>query len=209
MENVKIENIDFYYSIGSRYSYLASTQINALEEETGCHVEWHPINSVRLIAQRKNSPFEGKPVSGQYEWTYRELDAKRWAKFYGVPYLEPRGRVSFDSELLALSCTAAKYFGKVEEYSRSLFAEMFQDSLSEINEPECITIAESCGISPIDFKVALRAKDTVKQLDKIINTAFHAGVFGVPTFIASGELFWGNDRIILLSHYLDSHRNSI
>jgi 2-hydroxychromene-2-carboxylate isomerase len=209
MENVKIENIDFYYSIGSRYSYLASTQINALEEETGCHVEWHPINSVRLMDQRKNSPFEGKPLSGQYEWTYRELDAKRWAKFYGVPYLEPRGRVSFDSELLALSCTAAKYFGKVEEYSRSLFAAMFQDSLSEINETECMTIAESCGISSIDFKVALRAKDTVKQLDKIINTAFQAGVFGVPTFIASGELFWGNDRIILLSHYLDSHRNSI
>jgi 2-hydroxychromene-2-carboxylate isomerase len=65
MENAKIKNIDFYYSIGSRYSYLASTQINALKEETGCHVEWHPINSVRLIAQRKNNPFvEGKPLSG-------------------------------------------------------------------------------------------------------------------------------------------------
>jgi 2-hydroxychromene-2-carboxylate isomerase len=118
MENVSltnsIENIDFYYSIGSRYSYLASTQIDALKKETGCHVEWYPINSARLIAQRKSSPFEGKPVSGQYEWIYRELDAKRWAKFYGVPYLEPRGRVHFDSELLALSCTAAKCFGKVE-----------------------------------------------------------------------------------------------
>jgi 2-hydroxychromene-2-carboxylate isomerase len=92
-----IENIDFYYSIGSRYSYLASTQIDALKKETGCHVEWHPVNSVRLIAQRESSPFKGKPVSGQYEWTYRELDTKRWAKFYGVPYLEPRGRVHFDS----------------------------------------------------------------------------------------------------------------
>ena len=117
--------INFYYSIGSRYSYLASTQIDSLARETGCHVDWHPINSVRLIAQREHNPFEGKPISAQYEWIYRELDAQRWAKLYKVPYVEPRGRVNFDSELLARACTAAKRLGKVEEYSHSLFAAMF------------------------------------------------------------------------------------
>jgi len=30
--------VDFYYAIGSRYSYLASTQIARLERETGCRV---------------------------------------------------------------------------------------------------------------------------------------------------------------------------
>ena len=95
-----IAKIDFYYSIGSRYSYLASTQIEALQQETGCQIDWYPINSIRLISRRENSPFAGKPA-GQYEWTYRELDAQRWAKLYGVPYIEPRGRVEFDSELLA------------------------------------------------------------------------------------------------------------
>ena len=79
-------NIDFYYSIGSRYSYLASTQIDPLKKATGCDVEWHPINSVRLINQRESSPFEGK-LFGQYEWNYRQLDAKRWAKLYSSPIL--------------------------------------------------------------------------------------------------------------------------
>ena len=125
--------IDFYYSIGSRYSYLAATQIDALQQETGCEVEWHPVNSVRLIAQGERNPFAGKPASGQYEWTYRELDAQRWAKLYGVPYIEPRGRVNFDSELLALACTAAKRLGKVEQYSRLLFANMFEHSLSSVS----------------------------------------------------------------------------
>jgi len=36
--------VDFYYSIGSRYSYLASTQIAKLERETGSRVRWHPVN---------------------------------------------------------------------------------------------------------------------------------------------------------------------
>jgi 2-hydroxychromene-2-carboxylate isomerase len=202
-----IANIDFYYSIGSRYSYLASTQIDALKKATGCHVKWHPVNSVGLLAQRQSNPFEGNPVSGQYEWAYRELDAKRWAKFYGVPYLEPRGRVHFDSELLAQACMAAKRLGKVEEYSRLLFAAMFQDSLSKIDEQECTARAEACGISAIDFHVALRAQETVNQLNATIDSAVDAGVFGVPTFIALDQLFWGNDRIMLLLHYLDSHQN--
>lgn len=197
-----MKTIDFYYAIGSRYSYLASTQIDALKEETGCNIEWRPISSARLIARRGNSPFEGKPVSGQYEWTYRELDAKRWANFYGVSYLEPRGRVRFDAELLALASTAAKRLDKGEAYSRSLFAAMFQDSLSEIDERECISRAEACGIAAIDFQAALRAQETVDQLNETIDNAFDAGVFGVPTFVVAGELFWGNDRMILLRHYL-------
>ena len=196
--------IDFYYSIGSRYSYLAATQIDALQQETGCDVEWHPVNSVRLIAQRECSPFEGKPISGQYEWAYRELDAQRWAKLYGVPYLEPRGRVDFDSEWLALASTAAKRLGKVEEYSRLLFANMFEHSFSSIDEGECITSAERCGISSVDFQIALREAETAKQLNATINRAHQARVFGVPTFIAGSELFWGNDRLILLRHYLRS-----
>lgn len=102
--------VDFYYSIGSRYSYLASTIIATLEKETGYCVVWHPVNSVKLIDQRGANPFKGEPTSGQYEWSYRELDAKRWAALYGVPYVEPRRRVRFDSELLARACTAAKCF---------------------------------------------------------------------------------------------------
>jgi 2-hydroxychromene-2-carboxylate isomerase len=200
----EILTINFYYSIGSRYSYLAATQIGALAKETGCHVEWHPINSVRLIAQCKHNPFEGKAIAAQYEWTYRELDAQRWAKLYKVPYIEPRGRVNFDSELLARACTVAKRLGKVEEYSWLLFAAMFQDSLTKVDEQECIDRAEICGISASDFQIALREDETLNQLNKTIDLAVDRGVFGVPTFITLGELFWGNDRIILLREYLNS-----
>jgi 2-hydroxychromene-2-carboxylate isomerase len=204
--------IDFYYSIGSRYSYLAATQIDALQQETGCDVEWHPVNSVRLIAQRECSPFEGKPISGQYEWAYRELDAQRWANLYGVPYVEPRGRVDFDSEWLALASTAAKRLGKVEEYSRLLFAKMFEHSSfsqgkalpTRIDQSVCVTAAEKCGISSVDFQIALGETETINQLNATISSAHQAGVFGVPTFVAGDELFWGNDRIILLHHYLKS-----
>jgi 2-hydroxychromene-2-carboxylate isomerase len=199
------EKIDFYYSIGSRYSYLAFTQIDAIQAATDCQIDWHPINSIRLISQQENNPFANKP-SGQYTWTYRELDAQRWAKLYGVTYLEPRGRVQFDPELLALACIVAKRFGKVAEYSRLLFAAMFQDSLTKIDDRECISRAELCGINAVNFQIALTEIETADRLNTNLDRAISAGVFGVPTFIVNGELFWGNDRLILLRHYLDSQQ---
>jgi 2-hydroxychromene-2-carboxylate isomerase len=75
-----------YYAVGSRYSYLASTQMATLERQTGCEVVWRPLHSADLYALRGASPFEGRPVSGQYDWDYRRLDAERWADYYGVPY---------------------------------------------------------------------------------------------------------------------------
>ena len=57
-------DIDFYYSISSRYSYLASTQIDALESETGCTVSWFPVDgrelralAASMIPMRNSSPF--------------------------------------------------------------------------------------------------------------------------------------------------------
>ena len=86
--------VDFYYSIGSRYSYLASTQIAKLERETGYRLRWHPVNGADIRALRGRDPFTGEPLSGQYEWSYRRYDAECWAHYYGIPFREPRTRTS-------------------------------------------------------------------------------------------------------------------
>ena len=41
------------------------------------------------------------------------------------------------------------------------------------------------------------------QHDRLCNEAEASGVFGVPTFVFEGELFWGGDRIGLLRERLD------
>jgi len=201
-----VVRVDFYYGIGSRYSYLAASQVASIETETGCSIEWHPINSERLLSLRGSSPFEGEPVSGQYDWTYREKDAKRWAALYGIPYVEPRGRIRIDPELLALACTAAKRLGNAAAYSRQLFAAVFCDDLRVVDEAECARRADPAGFSISDFSAELASPQTKIELDRTIGRAIGAGVFGVPTFVVDNELFWGNDRIPLLRRHLSGLR---
>jgi 2-hydroxychromene-2-carboxylate isomerase len=193
----------FYYSIGSRYSYLAASQLGELVEETGSTIDWLPLNSARLLSERGGGPFRGEPVSGQYDWSYRTRDAERWAELYGIPFVETRGRVELDTEALALAATAAKRLGKIEAMSNELFAAVFDGRSSVVDMDECIRRAEACGLPSATFRAELEQPATRKQLEHTMRSALRAGVFGVPAFVVGGELFWGNDRLILLKRHLE------
>ena len=112
--------IDFYLGLGSRYSYLAASQLERIEATYGCRFVWKPIASGALMDRRGGNPFRGQPLSGQYDWGYREYDAKCWASFYGIPFREP---VAFrvDPDTLALACLAANGQGALVPCCRLLF----------------------------------------------------------------------------------------
>src|SRR5204862_616806 len=142
--------VDFYYSIGSRYSYLASTQITKLEGETGCRVLWHPVNGPDIRALRGRDPFAGEPLSGQYEWSYRRYDAKCWADYYGVPFREPTSP-HFDFRLLVKAATAAKQLGAVVPYSHALFRAAWVEGVWPLDEVVCHQAAVSVGLALREF----------------------------------------------------------
>ena len=193
--------VDFYYGLGSRYSYLASTRIAALEAETGCRVRWRPLYSADLFAARGADPFQGQPVSGQYDWAWRRADAEAWADYYGVPYREPDD-VRFEGRRLALAATAAGRLGALERFSRRLFEAIFVLGLSPVDDAALRDIAGEVGLDQAGFAALLDDPETATVLERTLQEALAAGVFGVPSFVLGGRVFWGNDRLALVRHRL-------
>lgn len=192
--------VDFYYGLGSRYSYLASTQIGGLEADTGCRVRWRPLSSGDLIALRGPGPFHDHPVSGQYEWPYRRRDAEAWAAYYGVPYREPE-RLRVAPGQLAEACIAAGRLGCLVPYSQRLFAAIFVDGLV-VDAGVLDGLAEEVGLKLAEFRKLRTDTVTVAAHLDTLREAHRRGAFGVPTFFVDREMFWGNDRLALLRHYL-------
>ncbi|RQW37599.1 2-hydroxychromene-2-carboxylate isomerase [Novosphingobium sp. LASN5T] len=195
---------DFYFGVGSRYSYLASTQLAALEAETGVKFNWLAVDSAQLIAAAHGgrSPFAGTNGSGQYDWGYRQKDAEAWAAFYGVPFREPHGRLALDPNLLSLACTAARGLGVAEAYAHALLRAVFADDLPAVDRAVCIACASRVGLDRDAFATALDDENTWKERERVTAKAIEQGAFGVPTFVVNQRLFWGNDRIVLLRHAL-------
>jgi 2-hydroxychromene-2-carboxylate isomerase len=193
--------VDFYYGLGSRYSYLASTQIARLEADTGCKVRWRPLYSADLFSLRDANPFQGAPISGQYAWDYRRFDAECWADYYGVPFREPND-LEADWRLLALAATAAGRMGAVEAFSRELFEGVFVRGTSPLDAEACCRLAAEIGLDETVFGKALEAPETTATHAATIAEALAAGVFGVPSFVIGGQVYWGNDRLPIVRHVL-------
>ena len=117
-------SVQFFFGIGSRYSYLAATQLPKLAAETGARFLWRPLHSRELIARAGPDPFRAELERGQYGPAYRSRDAMRWARYYGVPYVEPVWE-GVDWKALALACIAADRLGAGEAFATALFAQCF------------------------------------------------------------------------------------
>ena len=188
--------VDCFFGLGSRYSYLAFTQLQRLEAAHGCKFIHYPLSSVDLMEMRGRSPFRGPPLSGQYEWDYRQRDAEAWAEYYGVPYLEPLP-LPEDHRLMARACYAAALQNALRGYCAAMFAAVFVRRQS-ITRRACSQIASDIGLDDARFRKDIDSAATNDAVTSAARRAYERGAFGVPTFVVDGRIYWGNDRIVLL-----------
>jgi 2-hydroxychromene-2-carboxylate isomerase len=191
--------VDAYLGLGSRYSYLASTQLERIAADTGVAFNWIPIVSAELFRPGHN-PFEGQAVSPQYEARYREADARAWAEYYVVPFREPAGRLSFDPALLVRGALAAGQ-ARIPMMKR-IFQGVFADERTRIDLADVADFAQMVGLDRFNFRTVLADPAVEAERMVITEQARARGVFGVPFFIVGSRSFFGNDRLALLHHYL-------
>jgi len=70
------------------------------------------------------------------------------------------------------------------------------------DEAVCVRIAEEVGLPGSEFASALADPETERLAASSAEEAYRRGAFGVPTFFVDQQMFWGNDRIVLLRHLL-------
>lgn len=189
-------SVDFYLGLGSRYSYLAASQVERIEATHDCRFVWKPIGSGALMDRRGANPFRGAPSSGQYDWGYRAYDAKGWASLYGIPFREP-AEFAVEPVVPALACLAADKQGALVRCCRLLFQMIFVEGAT-VDSAAIAALPARLGLDARSFSRDLEARQTRELHDAQVDVAGRRGAFGVPTFFLGERMFWGNDRLPLL-----------
>src|SRR5262249_55567837 len=158
-----------------------------------CKFNLQPIGSEELLNLRGASPFQGAPLSGQYEWDYRQRDAAAWAEYYRIPFVEPKP-LPKDHRLMARACHAAGLQRAVRPYCEAMFQAVFVSN-EDIDEQTCAAIASRIKLDLGQFVEAIGSSAVNERLTATARRAFERGAFGVPTFFVGGRMFWGNDRL--------------
>jgi len=126
---------------------------------------------------------------------YAYMDARRYANAQGLTMKGPR-RI-YDAFFASAGMLFAQRHGLFRPYHDTVFRRFWNHDL-EIDELSDISgVIASVGGSAGEFETYVRGPARGEH-DRIIDEAETLGVFGVPTMVFNGELFWGGDRIDLL-----------
>jgi 2-hydroxychromene-2-carboxylate isomerase len=183
--------IDFWYSIGSTYSYLTVMRLPGLAKERGVGFRWRPFNVRHVMVEQNNIPFKDKPVKTAYMWR----DIERRAQGYG---LHPTIPAPYPLPGLVLAnqvATLGSREGWAEDYTQATYRRWFEGSQPAGEEPNVSESLRDIGQDPTRVIEAAGSEEIVAALAEATAEAMDLGVFGSPSFVVEGEIFWGDDRL--------------
>ena len=184
--------LEFWFEFASTYSYPAAMRIEALAARAGVPVAWRPflLGPIFQAQGWNNSPFNLYPAKGRYMWR----DLERLCAKHGLPFVRPE---IFPQRSILAARLAVAAIGEpwLPALVRGIFVANFAER-ADISEPG--TLARVLAALGQDAQPWLaRAQSQVAKDALRANTerAQVLGIFGAPTFVARGELFWGGDRL--------------
>jgi 2-hydroxychromene-2-carboxylate isomerase len=184
--------IEFFYEFASTYSYPAAMGIDAMAAERNLTVTWRPflLGPVFAAQGMTDSPFNLFPVKGQYMWRDLARCCAELGFRFQKPSVFPRRTV-----LAARVALLGMAEGWGAEFSRLVYQANFADD-REIDDPAVLgELLSSLGLPAEDVLSRATAEDNKLLLRTQTERAIKLGVFGAPTFVVDGEVFWGHDRM--------------
>ena len=190
------KEVTLYIDYKSPYAYLAKDPAYELERELGVRLKWLPYTlhiPDFLGTVEERNPHNWRRVR------YAYMDARRLANLRGLTVRGPQK--IFDSSIAAIGMLFAQHHGVFRKYNDVVFERFWKREL-EIENPQAIgAVLNESGADASGFADFLAGEGRAEH-DRIAREAEAIGVFGVPTFVLDGELFWGGDRMWLLRERL-------
>jgi 2-hydroxychromene-2-carboxylate isomerase len=191
--------LEFYFDFLSPYTYLASTQVDALAARTGADVTYTPFKILELMAKVGNRP---TTIECANKSRYAGADLGRWAARYQVPFgFNPKLR-QFDVDLLRRGALAAADEGRAGPYVHAVLHAIWGEPKDLTDKAVLTAVVDSAGLDGAALLEAAREPRYGEALDHLTDAAAERGAFGSPTFFVGAHMFFGNDRFEFIEQSL-------
>jgi 2-hydroxychromene-2-carboxylate isomerase len=193
------KTITHYFDYKSPYAYLAQAETFHLEAEFDVQVDFIPytldIPSYLGSAEVDDAGRVLSETRNAHQWRrvkYSYMDCRREATRRGLTIRGPRH--IFDSSIVHIGMLYAKHQGDFRRYHNTVYERFWKRELA-IEDPHIIKrVLEEVGVDTAGFERYLDDEGR-KEHDRLRAEAEALGVFGVPSYVVNGELFWGAERI--------------
>jgi 2-hydroxychromene-2-carboxylate isomerase len=184
--------ISFWFDFASTYSYPAAMRIERLAQERGVALSWNAFLLGRIFRAQgwSDSPFNLYPVKGRYMWR----DLERICEAQRLPFRRPS---QFPRNGLLAARIACRFSREawIPAFVRAVYHANFAEDQDIADRHVIAACLRSVNHDPQSVFNAAGSAEAKTRLRAQTERAVDLGIFGAPSFIANGELFWGNDRL--------------
>jgi 2-hydroxychromene-2-carboxylate isomerase len=195
------DSIDYYVSPISPWTYLGHEALLALVKQHGTPVAVKPIDLGRVFPVSGGLPL---PKRAPQRQAYRLVELKRWSAHRGIAFNLTPKHFPAPAEPASLWIVAAAQ----EDEAAGLrllgaIGRAYWADERDIGAADTLrAIATEAGLDGAALAERAAAPDTRIHYDTLTQEAIDRGVFGVPTYVLRGEMFWGQDRLDFLGRAL-------
>ena len=187
-----MNNIDFYFSIGSTYTYLTVTRILDVENKHQVKFNWKPFSVRAIMKEMNNIPFPKEKMNKvNYMWRDIERRAEGYGFFAKTPVPYPLSEFDLANQIAILGLE--KDWGI--EYIRLTYKKWFQEGKEPAIEPSISEVCDELKLNKGEITSEALKKEIEDKYEANTNSARENKIFGSPSFVVKSEVFWGDDRM--------------
>jgi 2-hydroxychromene-2-carboxylate isomerase len=195
--------VDYYLAPQSPWTYLGHERFVAMARAAGSTIRVMPVDLGKVFPVSGGLPLGRRAPQRQ---AYRLVELKRFSADLGLPLnLQPR-YFPVDSDAAARLIIAVDLHDGADAAmamaGAALRAVWAQER--DIADPAVLAqLVAQCGL-PAERLAQSRAPAVDERYEQYTRQAIEAGVFGAPSYVIDGELFWGQDRLDFVKRKLQS-----
>jgi 2-hydroxychromene-2-carboxylate isomerase len=201
-----MKSFEFWFDFGSTASYLAWTQLSAVESATHSKAVLKPMLLGGVFQATGNQSPANIPAKGKYMF----VDFDRFAKRYGVPF-NRNPHFPINTLLLMRGAIALQMKGDARflDYCHAIFDSIWVQSLNMNDPATAAQVLQKAGFDPQALVALANEPATKDALKAATQAAVERGVFGAPTFFVGDQMFWGQDRLDFVKEALQKQAVSL
>ena len=198
-----MREIHFYFDVISPYAWLAFKALPATLEGIEHRVHYHPVVFGAML--KHHGQLGPAELPGKRDWTYRQV---LWlAKQQGTELQMPASH-PFNSLALQRMAAATSPDGKPSrDVVEAIFKHVWCSGLEAADEARIAELqkhlTQLVQFAEPGFQIDIQSPEVKQQLLQQTQAAIDLGLFGVPSMVVDGQVFWGQDALPMLRAYLE------
>jgi 2-hydroxychromene-2-carboxylate isomerase len=186
--------IDYYFTPQSPWTYLGHARFAALAKSTGATVRVRPVDLGAVYPVSGGLPLGKRAPQRQ---AYRLLELARFSRHLDIP-LNPKPKffpvAADDAAKLIIAVDLHDGTEAAMKLCGAVFAAVWVQERN-IADPKVLdALVGECALSAKRCEQA-QSQTVQERYEDYTQQAIDAKVFGAPSYVIDGEIFWGQDRL--------------